>query len=209
MKGSGFGVLNSIMQWILNVSYYVVLASGITLVVVTIVVSLSNRTEEIPMLVRFQMDPSAYHVAVPTLGLATASTSRLEGDSMLLIGDSPIRWMIPVLLYVIVFCCLYCAVALQLRRILRAVRSGTPFTRANSSRLRTIGALIIIGEVVMTGLKYGLHKWASGALTASGVKLTAVFDLNSITLLLGVLILSLSEIFRYGADLEDERSLTV
>lgn len=96
-----------------------------------------------------------------------------------------------------------------MRRIFASMESGTPFIPANVNRIRWLAGLLIgtavfaqivqarIGELLLTNIR------------SSGLDIVYRFGLDPTILVIGLIILSLAEVFRYGLELQAEADLTV
>lgn len=96
-----------------------------------------------------------------------------------------------------------------LRAILRTVIAGEPFSLLNASRLRTIGWIAVVAGVVVPVVEYAVARAVLARFVAQGVELSPPVDVNGTAVLGGLLLLVLAAVWRYGADLERERALTV
>ena len=97
-----------------------------------------------------------------------------------------------------------------LRSLLRRVRDGAPFDAENAARLRTLGLLLcalsglrataelITSSVVRRGLQPG-----GDVIVPNG------FHVDGTLVVVALVLLALAEIFRRGAELEQEQSLVV
>jgi hypothetical protein len=96
------------------------------------------------------------------------------------------------------------------RSFLADVLAAEVFTRQNAGRLSRLGWLTIVLGIVGPPLEY-LRSWMVLARTRlSGVALTpAEWEWNEGVVSLGVLLLVLASAWRYGAELQQERDLTV
>jgi hypothetical protein len=97
----------------------------------------------------------------------------------------------------------------QLRGVFRTLRDGRPFVAANAIRIRRIGYAVIAAEIVRAILAYEGMRYAMTHFSATGVRFEARWDLDLYTILYGLIILILAEVFREGTSLADEQSLTV
>jgi len=95
------------------------------------------------------------------------------------------------------------------RRILRTVLEKRPFAPENARRLSWIGWIALGLAIVEPSLNYWAGHVVLGQLPGDGVPLTPFFDLNLDLLTGAFFVLVLAMVFRYGAELEAERALTV
>lgn len=153
--------------------------------------------------------PEAQATVLTTWGPARLEVEDVHGVLRLPLSMLP-WWLVAVLwAHVAVVFALIMLFLHQLRRIFQRVRAGAPFDAANARRLRWLGLLLIavavvngVAEQVASGaVRVGM---ASGAITVQrGLHL----DLSAI--LVALVLVALAEIFRRGAELEDEQSLVV
>lgn len=97
----------------------------------------------------------------------------------------------------------------SIRQVIRSALDGHPFDRRNVSRLRRAGVLLVVGSVAWPLSRYVLATAVLQRVAIEGVPLSASMSLPSDGILSGLLLLVLAAVFAHGADLEDERSLTV
>ncbi len=99
----------------------------------------------------------------------------------------------------------------QLRQLLASIRRGFPFGRSNARRLRNIGLVIVLADLLGTGCRYAVGSAILDRATITGLTLRPLFDQDSFLgyLLLGLVILIIAEVFRQGAALAEDQSLTV
>jgi hypothetical protein len=105
-------------------------------------------------------------------------------------------------------------VLLQLRRVLSNMSVATPFPHDNIRRIRFVGWGILGMAATQLVMDAGMIAYMRMAVTVAGrpsVIPTAMLlvDFPLGTILAGLAVLILAEIFRAGADLQDEQALTV
>jgi hypothetical protein len=114
------------------------------------------------------------------------------------------------------FCWWACAVLmlLHLRRAFTNVSAGTPFPRDNIRCIRVAGwailgmaAVELIIDAVMLGFMRATTTVAGGPAVVPLDMLLVDFPLG--TILAGLAVVILAEVFRAGADLQDDQALTV
>jgi hypothetical protein len=97
----------------------------------------------------------------------------------------------------------------SIRQVIRSALDGHPFDRRNVSRLRRAGVILVAGSLAWPLSQYALATAVLNRVTIEGVPLSASISSPSDGILSGLLLLVLAAVFAHGADLEDERSLTV
>lgn len=96
-----------------------------------------------------------------------------------------------------------------LRRIFTTMTTGTPFLPENVTRIRALG-FITIGVGIATGLaEIALGLLVLNNVTSTGIDINYSFKLNLAAVFVGLVILALAEVFRYGTNLQSDSDLTV
>lgn len=109
---------------------------------------------------------------------------------------------------------LYFTILRQLRAVFDSLTSGQPFLRPNVGRLRVIGWTIIAAGLFRHVFKWTIVLGIRSVLTLGNAPPTVpwafvIDDLNLEAFFVGAAILVLAEIFRAGAALQEEQSLTI
>jgi hypothetical protein len=97
----------------------------------------------------------------------------------------------------------------SLRGVVKSTLEGSPFCRSNARRLRVIGLIIAGAGVVWPLFQYYHAKAVMARAMVEGLPLAPALRFSSDSILAGLLVLVLAAVFSHGADLEDERSLTI
>jgi hypothetical protein len=195
--------------WVL-VSVAMVLVALVLVISIGVLASsrgldLSGAGWEIDLPVSVQIDARALNVAAPSLGIEHARLAKLHG-SLIFPPRRPDLYSTFTGLIVMLATALW--VLAQLRALLRALADGRPFVPANAARVRSIGVAVIAGA-----LAGSLVELASGSFarhfTGMGLSFEPELHLNVFAIVCGLLIVAIAEVFRAGAQLEEEQSLTV
>ncbi len=96
-----------------------------------------------------------------------------------------------------------------LRQIVGSVEEGNPFVSQNARRLRIMAALIILGGVGKTFFEFTISGYADAVLRPSGFNLDGRLGFDFASLIAGLSVIVLSEVFRIGAAMREEQDLTV
>ena len=97
----------------------------------------------------------------------------------------------------------------HLRRIFQRVRDGIPFDAANAMRLRRLG-MVLLALALLNGVAELVVTLAvRGQLSDGNVIVPAAIPIDMSLVFVGLVLIALAEIFRRGAELEDEQSLVV
>ncbi len=99
------------------------------------------------------------------------------------------------------------AVLWLVRRLLRSVRDGDPFTDANVRRLRAVGFLLVVGAPVATLAMHACDQWLASTSTAG--ELGDSFALPGAGPMAGLGVFVLAEVFAHGARLRADVEGTV
>jgi hypothetical protein len=120
-------------------------------------------------------------------------------------------WLIAVLwAYAAAAAALMLLILQNLRRIFQRVRDGAAFDSQNAFRLRTLSVLLIalamldaVAEVVTSVV------FRRGLAADSNLAVPAGLHVNGTLVLVGLVLMALAEVFRRGAELEEEQSLVI
>ena len=109
---------------------------------------------------------------------------------------------------------LYLTVIRRLRDVFGSLTSGQPFLRSNVRRLRIIGGMVIAAWLFEHAWDWAAVTYMRSVLTLAGStpSVPAAFiidDVHPEMLFVGAAVLVLAEIFRLGASLQEEQTLTI
>ncbi|MBN1163770.1 MAG: DUF2975 domain-containing protein [Candidatus Krumholzibacteriota bacterium] len=96
-----------------------------------------------------------------------------------------------------------------LRAILRSVGRGTPFTSRNASRLKLLGLLVMASGPVYGLMEYVYGSLLRGRLDVPGAVVEVSTDGHVIYVGVGLIILVLGQVFKYGVGLREDSELTI
>lgn len=123
-------------------------------------------------------------------------------------GVINLKWLVVLALFVaIVNLVFYQFIQIQLKKLMRNVREGNPFSTSNSTFLRYMGVAFIVAAVLLPLVDGWLFMVIINRLELFDA--TINFSLDIQLLFVGVLILILGYIFEYGAYLQEEHNMTV
>jgi hypothetical protein len=109
---------------------------------------------------------------------------------------------------------LYFGVIRQLKRVFVSLTSGQPFLRSNVHRIRIIGWMLIAAWLFHHAWDWGAVTYMRSVLTLAGQVPSVptafiIDDIRPEMLFVGAAVLVLAEIFRLGASLQEEQTLTI
>lgn len=99
----------------------------------------------------------------------------------------------------------------HLRKIARSVEEGEPFNERAAGRLRAIGFLIVAGSLGRTSEDFLAGFYARSQYLLSKGRIELTFDYVALFwgVAVGLMVLVLAEIFRFGSAIHQEQELTV
>jgi hypothetical protein len=97
----------------------------------------------------------------------------------------------------------------QLRAVVRTVRDGRPFVPANARRLRRIAYAVFVAEVAKALAVFAGSRYILGHFAGANFQFRTRVDFDVMSILLGLVILVIAEVFREGTRLEQEQALTI
>jgi hypothetical protein len=209
MKTIGKSSLSSVLKVVVDVVWYLSIA-GLALAVVLAALSVVRRGNvpghlNVPVL--FTVDPGSYHISAPDYGITGAELTDVSGD--LHFRSPGGQLLLFFAAYIAVGLAIVMVVLYQLRTILATLAAGSPFVAANASRIRFIGWVVIIGEVVQAFVDFMGQMIVKATFEATGVTFGWSFHMSFQTLFWGFVILAVAEVFRLGVELREDQSLTV
>lgn len=149
-----------------------------------------------------------------TTVLTRWGAGRLEAERVRVMLELPIEttpWGLVAVLWsgaVLVFALTLLALH-HLRRIFQRVRDGAPFDAQNALRMRWLGFLLLALALLDAVAEFLTAAVMRRGITSENVTVAAGFSVNLPLVFVGLAVVALAEIFRRGAELEDEQALVV
>lgn len=176
-------------------------------IVVAVVVFVATAFADGPLdaPIQFTPDDDTYTLASDAWGSGTildaVGMARFNERSPSLIA----LWGAAVLVYAVSAITLL----VLLRGILQSVAAGTPFVEGNARRIRAIGILIPAFGLLIQALQWATELVTMNTVAAEGLHIEASLTLNLTYLFIGLVVVALAEVFRYGSHLQADADLTV
>ena len=208
MKKLGPKSLSSVIKRILDVLFYLSVLAGVLLVTITVLIPLvdSDHLTQNPE-VFFELDPGVYLLSSDSLGIDEAPIHEAKGKVEIR-GVSNTRMLVSLgFAYVLLVVVLL--VLAMLREIFQTLKQGDPFVAANARRVRFIGLAIIVGELARASIVFGYSVDVAWHFRTTGLTIRPEFNPDVLLILLGLIVLVLSEVFRLGTQMKENLQLTV
>jgi hypothetical protein len=213
-------VAATVVSWVLGIARgLVTLGFVLTVVFITVVPFANDRfdmevdaswftlgtTMTIP--VRFYVDGGTHRITAPSIGVDRAELRDTQGS---LRFPAPNGWF----LYVnAAFLLALFGVAIwgleQLHKVFGTVRKGQPFVGANARRLRRVAASVVVGELLGALMVAFNQFYAKTHFTATGLLFDWSFNIDFFSIVLGLIILAIAEVFAAGTRLDEDQALTI
>jgi hypothetical protein len=213
MKAIGRRSVSSVLAIAIDVGWYgTVIAMAIFLCLALLplvwdVRAATNVSMDIPA--SFSLDLRDVPIAAPALGVARATLEQVRGEGLLTFPPPSGLFLAAVALSVVVVLAWGMWILAQLRAVFRTLRDGHPFVAANATRIRRIGYAVIAGEVLRLAFELAGNAYVARHFVADRLRFDAWPHVDVSAIVAGLIILVIAEVFRSGARLEEEQSLTV
>jgi hypothetical protein len=210
MKGIGNACVSWLVRVLVNVGAYAA-AFGLVVAACFTAFSLfgdvSGGEMDIPTV--FSVDTRLFDVTAPTLGIEHAELESIRGSGNLKFAVPNRAFLATAFGGLTLWLAMVLAVLHQLRAVFRTLREGHPFVAANATRIRRTAYIVILGELARYGLTFVGNHYAMRYFSADGLRFDVWPDLNATTIVTGLIILVIAEVFEVGTRLDEEQSLTV
>ncbi|HZO52640.1 MAG TPA: DUF2975 domain-containing protein [Bryobacteraceae bacterium] len=208
MKALGERSIASLIRFVLDAAWWLVVVSlGLLtgLLVFSFFINLEgdNLTMDLPVALELKAPVHGSSASIQT----DARIEKLRGNLRFPVRNgaffSGSMFLIVVLFGFLLW------VLTQLRHIFRSLSRGLPFIPENARRIRWVGFTVLFGELARAALVYFWSYYTSLHFTANGLRFVASTDFNGITIVGGLAILVIAEVFREGTRLHEDQSLTI
>jgi sigma-B regulation protein RsbU (phosphoserine phosphatase) len=113
-----------------------------------------------------------------------------------------IAW--PALVSAIITLGMILVVLNRLRAIFRSLSDQNPFVAANASRIRTIGIVLVLGELALAGPGAWYAARLTRGISVTGLTFKADMSINAWVIFSGLILLMLAEVFGLGAEMKGD-----
>ena len=209
MKAMGKRSLSSLLGVWLTVLWWLVWVAmaGVVLTTGYVLISGNAVDELMDVPVVFGLDPESYEITSEHLDVAGARITDAQGTLRFTSANTlaTLSYLGIALAYFTVLV----VVLYQLRKIFRSLSEGKPFSVENASRIRLIGLFVIFGELAHSVIVFLSQLYVESVFNTTGLKIDAEMNLEFSPIFGGLVLLVIAEVFRLGAQLQEDRDLTV
>jgi hypothetical protein len=202
----------SFVAGVLTLALYVV-SAGIALAAVLLLLApwiplpQPARPEGLVIGVPAAFAVDASQVSAPSIGVTAAAIRDATG--ILRIPASTTRVYVGGLSFALVMLAIVWFGVSQLRKVVFSLRDERPFAAANAARIRRIAYAVLAGELLRAAFTIGSNIYIARHFEAEGMSFDVRLNVSITTIVAGLIIFVLAEVFRAGTHLEEEQSLTV
>ncbi len=205
MKAFGKNSVSSVLKVVVNIAWYLQLI-GIGLILVIVILAWCGvLTENIKIEPPAEFNTSG--VLIET-GVEASSIQKTERPAIL----SKVNRDSTIVFYGLrtsIFLMLSLYVTFLLKKILRSLSSGIPFTLENSKRIRYISYIIMLTPAVVLVLDLVSLYWFQPSDSIQNGKVIFLPGFDLITLFLGLVIFIIAEVFKVGYEIQEEQKLVI
>ncbi len=214
MKVLGHWSLASLVKALIDVAYYgLFLVLGLLCAVALWLAVTPERrgavSLEIP--VRFELDPASHPFSTADRAIESVSLAKAEGTLRVKGAPASVATAWAPFVVAIISLATILLVVGRLRAVFRTLKEQDPFASRNPARIRAIGILLVVGQLVGAVSAAWLAAGITKTISITGVVFQNTLSLNTWVLFAGVVLVMLAEVFRLGAqmkgDLETARKI--
>ena len=208
MEGMGKRSISSLLTVLFHAAWYVVagvLALMLCFAVFSPFIDFRGATVDIP--VAFSVNAGTFQVRASSPGLENAPIQNAHG--LLRIPNPAGASLAAPAIIVVVMLGVVLYVLGQLHAVFLTLRAGKPFVPINAVRIRRIAYALIAGEAARSAVVLVANRYAMTHFAADGLRFEAPFDISVLTIVQGLIILVIAEVFRTGTRLDEDQSLTI
>jgi hypothetical protein len=207
MKLLGRWSLASFIKLVIDVPYYFLLVVLPVIFAIALWLALTpghSGSVQIGIPVRFQLDPTTHPIVISRDDIQAVSITQAHGTLQVSgqvsrMGIAWAGWGYGIIsMGVVLF------VLNRLRAIFRSLKGENPFVSLNASRIRMIGIVLILGELANTWFGAWYAERVAREISVAGLTLNADWSINSWVIFSGLILITLAEVFRLGADMKGD-----
>ena len=213
MKATGKRSISSFLAVLITAGFYTV---AVTLVLMLGLASLPlfidlSKIDNVEMgiPVSFNVETGALRLATPTANVAKVDIRDPHGSGTLRFPPPSGIALTTTALVAALYLSIGLWVLAQLRAVFRTLRDDRPFLAANAIRIRWIGYAVILGEVAHSLIRFAGNAYARTHVAADALRFDAWPSIDLFAIIHGLIILVIAEVFRGGAVLDEDQSLTI
>ena len=200
----------SLLTKLLTTAWYaVVLLIVGTACLLVAAVSLMPAFVQLSLPVAFQAQPLALHVSAVGAVSGRARLDAIAGHANLAFAPPGRLFVAATFVGLIVGLGLGLWLIQQLRSVFDSARRGQPFIAANAIRIRHMAYVIFAAEGARAFGEFAWNRYALTHFALDGWRFDSLPNLHLSSILAGLVVLALSEVFRAGTQLDEDQSLTV
>ena len=208
MKAVGERSIASFIRFVLDVAWWLVVVSlGLLtgLLVLSFCVNLEGQRLTMNLPVALELNAPVHYTSASAY--PDGRIEKLRGNLRFPIRQGAFLTVSMFLIVLLLGLLLW--VLTQLRQVFRSLSRGQLFIPENARRIRWVGFSVIFGELARAAVLYFWSYYTSQHFTANGLRFVAATDFNGITIVGGLAILVIAEVFREGTRLHEDQSLTI
>jgi serine phosphatase RsbU (regulator of sigma subunit) len=207
MRLLGRWSLASFIKLVIDVPYYFLLVVLPVIFAIALWLALTpghSGTVQIEVPVRFQLDPATHPIVISRVDIQAVSIKQAFGTLQVSgqvsrMGIAWAGWGYGIISMGVVLFILN-----RLRAIFSSLRGDNPFVSLNASRIRMIGVVLILGELANTWFGAWYAERVTREISVAGLTLNANWSMNGWVIFSGLILLTLAEVFRLGADMKGD-----
>lgn len=156
---------------------------------------------------------------LPMVELTSVSVSDVEltfKEPMMIDSANALIEMVVTLVLALLVIAITCYMIKQLRNVLAPMMEGQPFNGTVSGNIKKLGIAVIVSglvldvaESVMSNFAFYMYDIAELILSDNINKITVNSEISLDSVLIGVLVILLSYVFRYGEELQQQADETL
>lgn len=208
MRVLGKRSLSSVIKLLLDILYFLMIfAAALAALALIPVAIFSPCGATISQPVLFELENDVYRIG--SLKWNVESAELIEAQGKLHVEGVSRTYMLIGLATASILAAFGAIVLRKLRAVFHTLKEGDPFVLANVARLRFVGFAVLIAELARAMWVFWNSVYLRWHLDMEGIRLRSEFDLHGLTILAGLLLLVIAEVFHVGVQIKEEQKLTI